>query len=307
MDLDWQIRLAAMHQLRQMQSRGDGLVRAASLNEGFEVNGERIALWNSQRGIWRPRQLNDLGAALTVVTAPRVVGRKPVYDDEVADDQRGWFGYKYEGIDPNAWTNVAVRRAMELRRPIIYLYGITKGVYEPIFPVYVTGDDPAVLTFCLQADQPIDLANPDVISAPLVTPRREYRTVAVKQRVHQHRFRELVLSAYRRRCAVCTLRHTMLLDAAHILPDRDDRGLPEVPNGLALCKIHHSAYDTNIIGISPDLRVHVREDILAEVDGPMLEHGLKAMDGHLIDVPRAADQRPNREFLDERFRLFAAA
>ena len=38
-------------------------------------------------------------------------------------------------------------------------------------------------------------------------PRREYQTVVVKRRVHQHRFRELVLNAYKRRCRICELRH----------------------------------------------------------------------------------------------------
>ena len=38
-------------------------------------------------------------------------------------------------------------------------------------------------------------------------------------------------------------------------------------NVLSLCKIHHAAYDKNILGISPDYQVKVRIDILDEVDG----------------------------------------
>lgn len=306
-DRDWQIRLAAMEQLDLLRDRSGGLVPSARLDEGFEFEGERIGLWSSRMGIWRPKQLNDLGAALTVVTAPRVNGREPVYDDEVAADDRGWFGYRYQGTDPATWTNVAVRRAMELQRPIIYLYGVTKGLYEPIFPVYVTGDDPETLTFTLQADLAIATADPASASIVGAAPRREYRTIAVKQRLHQKRFREMVLSAYRGQCAMCHLRHVNLLDAAHIIADRDDRGLPEVPNGLALCKIHHSAYDENILGIAPDLMVHVREDILHEIDGPMLEYGLKGMAGKRIDVPRVVGLKPKSEFLDERYRRFRAA
>jgi hypothetical protein len=59
------------------------------------------------------------------------------------------------------------------------------------------------------------------------------------------------------------------LDGRHERP-----GLPEVPNGLALCKIHHSAYDVNILGVSPEYRVHIRSDVLREHDGPMLKWGL---------------------------------
>lgn len=296
-----------MSQLELLRRRGDGLVRAADLDEGFQFGGERIALWNSRRGIWRPRQLQHPGAALTIITAPRVVGRKPAYDDEVAAEERAWFGYKYEGTDPNEWTNVAVRKAGELHRPLIYLYGVTKGTYEPLSPAYVTGDDPSSLTFSIEVDTPFAAAEPTEGAFGAFAARREYQTVAVKRRLHQHRFREMVLGAYQRRCSMCHLGHVQLLDAAHIIADHDDRGLPEVPNGLALCKIHHTAYDTNILGISPDLLIHVREDILREIDGPMLEHGLKGMGGKRIVVPRAADLQPKAEYLAERFESFRAA
>lgn len=306
LDRDWQIRLAAMKKMEELRRHGGGLVRAAQLNEGFEFEGERIPLWSSRMGIWRPQQLSKPGAALTIVTAPRVQGRKPAYDDEIAADDRGWFGYKYQGSDPSNWWNVALRTAMELQRPLIYLYGQTKGTYDPILWAYVTDDDPTNLTFRIQ----VDIAATDVTagsSASLLVPRREYQTVAVKRRLHQHRFREMVLSAYGTRCAMCQLGHVQLLDAAHIIPDREDKGLPEVPNGLALCKIHHSAYDANILGVDPDLLIHVREDILREVDGPMLEHGLKGMAHRHIQVPRVQGNRPNIAYLDERFRRFSAA
>jgi predicted restriction endonuclease len=37
--------------------------------------------------------------------------------------------------------------------------------------------------------------------------------------------------------------HAALLDAAHIILDTEPQGEPTVRNGLALCKIHHAAYD----------------------------------------------------------------
>lgn len=116
-----------------------------------------------------------------------------------------------------------------------------------------------------------------------------------------------VLKAYQTQCSMCRLRHSSLLDAAHILPDSDERGKPEVPNGLALCKIHHSAYDTGILGIDPDYRIHLRHDILEEVDGPMPQHGLQEMHHHTIHVPRTKSHRPNPDYLAERFDRFQAA
>jgi len=100
------------------------------------------------------------------------------------------------------------------------------------------------------------------------------------------------------------LRHTELLDAAHIIADSNDEGLPIVPNGLSLCKIHHAAFDKNIIGISPDFIVHIREDILAEVDGPMLKFGIQSLENSHIFLPRNPIEHPDRDRLSERFDEF---
>ena len=80
-----------------------------------------------------------------------------------------------------------------------------------------------------------------------------------------------------------------------------------MPNGLALCKMHHAAYDADILGVAPDYLVHVRRDVLEEDDGPMLRHGLQEMNGHRIILPREAIKRPNQEYLEERFGRFRAA
>ena len=78
-------------------------------------------------------------------------------------------------------------------------------------------------------------------------------------------------------------------------------------NGLALCKIHHAAFDQNILGVRPDLVVEVRRDILAEVDGPMLRHGLQEMAGVTVCAPTRRDARPDRARLKERYEQFRTA
>jgi putative restriction endonuclease len=98
-----------------------------------------------------------------------------------------------------------------------------------------------------------------------------------------------------------------LLDAAHIIADADPRGIASVSNGLSLCKIHHSAFDVNILGVDQDYIVHVREDVLAETDGPMLLHGLQEMQGQKLTVPRTQRLKPDRDRLAERFERFVAA
>jgi putative restriction endonuclease len=99
-----------------------------------------------------------------------------------------------------------------------------------------------------------------------------------------------------------------LLDATHILPDSHPRGEPLVSNGLTLCKLHHAAYDRNILGIRPDLHIEIRSDILAEIDGPILQHGLQGLQGtSLMVVPRRIEDRPDPGYLEERYGEFRRA
>ncbi|MDO3013190.1 hypothetical protein P5V34_04215 [Mycobacteroides abscessus subsp. abscessus] len=113
--------------------------------------------------------------------------------------------------------------------------------------------------------------------------------------------------AYQQQCTVCTLRHGKLLDAAHIIGDHKPNGLPLVQNGLSLCKLHHAAYDTNLLGISPDYAVHINRELMDEVDGPMLRHGLQEMDGRTLALPKRVTDRPSKDRLAERFDEFCAA
>jgi putative restriction endonuclease len=307
LDFDWRIRLAAFARLRELSARRGGPVTSQELSEGFAFEGTQIRLFDSRRGIWRPAQMKDPGAALTIVTAPPKPGKKPPYDDQVGSDQ-DVFVYRYEGKDPSNYTNVAVRLAMQLGRPLIYLYGIEPGLYEPIFPCYVVGDKPGSLSFEVSRDDAAAIALEAGLSPEIVVSiKKAYGTATVKRRLHQDRFRQVVVRAYRTRCAVCAIRHDGLLDAAHILEDRDERGLPEIPNGMALCKIHHAAYDQNILGITPDYLVSIRSDILEEIDGPMLLHGLKEMNEKKILLPSYPGHRPNVDFLAIRYEKFKAA
>jgi putative restriction endonuclease len=255
------------------------------------------------QGIFKPAVLEAV--PLSITTAPEIAGRDRPYEDEINDE--GPILYRYRGTDRNHPDNVGLRRAMELQIPLVHFEGLETGLYFARYPVYIVGDDPAALAFRVLADE-LRGASPEfVLGEPSDDARRKYVTRQTLQRLHQEKFRVQVLRAYLTSCAVCELRHRPLLDAAHILPDKDPRSLPIVPNGLSLCKLHHAALDARIIGIRPDLVVEVRADVLDEIDGPMLEHGLQEMGGRTIKVPRRPDQQPNAAFLEERFELFKRA
>ena len=71
------------------------------------------------------------------------------------------------------------------------------------------------------------------LALPETPLERRYALRSVKQRLNQAFFREAVITAYNGRCALSGLPEPMLLDAAHIVSDKDERlGQPVVPNGI---------------------------------------------------------------------------
>ena len=303
-DRDAAVRLRAFTFLTEQRQRfGEASIPRSILERGFDFDGARVPLIGPQ-GIFKPAVLPEV--PLTITTAPPVEHRERPYDDGFTDG--GFLRYRYRGTDPNHRDNVGLRTAMQRQTPLIYLHGIVQGLYEPAWPVFIVEDHPDALTFIVAIDAQVDAPAAWQVNDPAaLTARRQYVTAVVRQRLHQRGFRERVLRAYQQCCAVCQLRHDELLEAAHILPDIHPFGEPVVPNGLALCKLHHAAFDANIIGVTPDLEVTVRLDVLQEIDGPMLQHGLQGFQGRRIHVPRADHLKPNRDFLAERYALFRRA
>jgi putative restriction endonuclease len=190
---------------------------------------------------------------------------------------------------------------MDLRVPIIYFERVRPNFYVPVFSAYVVGDDPQRRTFAIALDESLTF-----LPNPLTDDTRSYAERVVWQRLHQPMFRARVINAYERSCAVCRLKHPDLLDAAHILPDSSRTGIPVVSNGLALCKIHHAAYDRNLMGITADYEVRINGELLREIDGPMLRHGLHDMHGTAITQPKRRQDRPSKDALAQRFAEFIA-
>ncbi|MBL8097874.1 MAG: HNH endonuclease, partial [Anaerolineales bacterium] len=250
------------------------------------------------QGIFKP-QILDL--PLTITTAP-----KGPYDDYFGSD--GFLLYKYRGIDPNHRDNVGLRKVFELKKPLVYLHGIEPGKYLATYPVYIIGDDQSNLTFKIAVDDAIPVfENVTNISHQISDAKHSYLTANIKVRLQQRSFREKVLDAYKSQCAFCKLKHRELLDASHIIPDNLPEGKSTIENGLSLCKLHHAAYDSFIIGVTPDYVIKVREDILEEEDGPVLQHGLKGLHQTKLILPNSKSHYPSKESLEWRYSRFTRA
>jgi len=300
--MDASIRKAAFDWLSSQSELNSGVFSRGQLSRGFEYAGEYIKLVGP-KGIFKPKSLDSPLSITTIADGP--------YDDSIGTDDL--LHYRYRGNDPNHPDNVGLRELMRTRKPLIYFHALMPGRYYALWPVYVVGDDPNALTFSVAVDDH-NLArlaaseSTDRIADDTETSiRRRYITATARQRVHQAAFRERILEAYQEQCTLCRLRHRELLDAAHIIPDLEEGGEPVVPNGLALCTLHHTAYDAFFLSIRPDYVIEIRRDVMEEVDGPVLKHALQGLHGKSIELPRRAAHRPDRERLEVRHQRFLEA
>jgi putative restriction endonuclease len=301
---DTLMRSAAFEQIRKLGEIHDHLT-ANELKPGFIFENKRVPLVNPQRGIFKPRQMQFL---LSIKTVFPKAGARVWYDDQREVHRQIFEGdetvdYAFMGQNPDAADNRWLREAFENQIPIIYFLGIAPGRYQAILPTFISGWDAKAL----KASVAFGLPDYDTLVLPDNVLERRYALRAVKQRLHQASFREAVINAYNGRCALSGLPETLLLDAAHIISDKDEAlGQPVVPNGIPLSKIHHAAFDAHLIGIDPDYKLHVAERLLVQSDGPMLE-AIKRLNGTMMHLPSRLKDRPDRDRLAVRFERFKVA
>ncbi|QSX00260.1 HNH endonuclease [Haloterrigena alkaliphila] len=130
---------------------------------------------------------------------------------------------------------------------------------------------------------------------PDLTADEEEFTVT-QRRVRSSAFAKRVKAAYDKRCAICgTSREspagTVDIEAAHVYPKREN-GRDHVRNGLALCRLHHWAFDAGWLAVTDDYRVLV-------ADRPDLEgyEEFVRLEGEELTVPADEEKRPHATFL----------
>lgn len=286
------LRERIMAALADRTARNGGVVTRRELS-AFEVDGQEHRLIDISKGIWNPRWMD---VTLSITSTPR-----GPYDDE--DVEGGLLRYRYRAGSMGG-DNTKLRAAVGTGVPLILFRWIADGLYVPVFPVFAVADHPEETSIMVALDESlrfiVDVAHPS-------EDQRRYAERVARVRLHQPEFRGRVIVAYERKCGICLLKHPELLDAAHIVPDGQPQGQPVVPNGVALCKLHHAAYDENLLGIDPDFRVHVNGELLLETDGPMLKHGLQEMHGRSLSLPSRKADRPDPDRLAIRFAEFQRA
>ena len=304
-DPDRQTRMAAFAALDQLVIRHRGRVPWRAIAEGFDDGGRHVHFASRALGIFKPKQMT---AALSVRTTMPRRGRERWYQDQESnrDNTGGLLPYDLARATAGR-TNDHLRAAFERNAPLIYFRGAAEAVYEALWPVWIADFDESKGRALLAALEPAS-AGPPFDSASVVQPEsraREYVVVETTRRNHQAWFSSQTKSAYGYRCALSGLPLRELLVGAHIIPDAED-GPATVPNGICMSTLHHTAFDAHLLGIDPDLRIHVARSVSEGRDGPLLE-SLKHLHSGTLSVPQESHLQPDRTFLERRFAQFEAA
>jgi len=139
----------------------------------------------------------------------------------------------------------------------------------------------------------------DAIKQAIGLPYETGRTIGIVRRgIRDPRFREEVLRAYERRCAICGYDGRLAdlplgIEAAHI-KWYAWHGPDQVENGVALCSFHHVALDAGALGFNDDLRILVSCDVNGQT---MVEELLYRFVGRRLRLPQASFPPPARNYV----------
>ena len=134
-NVDDRVRARAFEFLRQQTELHGEILSHAVLSQGFEFDGRRVPLLGPQ-GIFKPAVLPEM--PLSIMTKTVVEGEARPYEDGMGPD--GLLRYRYRGTDAAHRDNVGLRLAMRRGVPLVYLFGVTRGRYMPVWPVFIVRD-----------------------------------------------------------------------------------------------------------------------------------------------------------------------
>ncbi len=113
------------------------------------------------------------------------------------------------------------------------------------------------------------------------------------------KFREKILRAYERKCAVCgfniRLKNKLVaVEAAHI--KWHHYGGPDIENnGVALCTMHHKLYDKGVFTIDESYKILVSEDAFGDIG---FEEWLMRFHRNTIRVPIRTEYYPSKKYMN---------
>jgi len=143
--------------------------------------------------------------------------------------------------------------------------------------------------------------NPDAVNdthIATITAERQITVFNVKKKIRNNSFKSRILTSYSNRCAFCSVQ-LKLIDAAHIVPVQYD-GTDETSNGIALCALHHRAYDKNLVTFNEEYQILYNEKEFKTLKEIGLDGGADKFVEDLraiINLPPTINDRPHIEYI----------
>ncbi len=278
-------------------------------DKGFAV---RIYIWNCTHGGGSARSEDEYRVQLTSVV-PKVVpgeftlilGWHPGYEVFVAFDIRKHNGQATQS--PSIQINEATLLSAHTHAFAIYhrQNGEIAVAFRPEFLV-----DYAINSSSLhatgEAENDLSLLNSldTLTEAQIVSVQNNDRKVILTQIARRYRaadFRKRVLGAYKHRCAACGVQ-LELVDAAHIIPVVASSSTDETKNGIALCKLHHAAFDRNLMSFDEQYKIEISDSEIDRLSTGNLVGGLLKFKQHLrsaIILPNDTRDYPLPQYISE--------
>jgi putative restriction endonuclease len=144
--------------------------------------------------------------------------------------------------------------------------------------------------------------NPDEVNdaeIATVTVERQTAVVSVKKKIRDNSFKSRILTSYSNKCAFCGVQ-LKLIDAAHIVPVQHD-GTDETSNGIALCALHHRAFDRNLVTFNGDYQIIYNQNQFDKLREIGLDGGADKFVDDLravIHLPPTVTDRPHVDYVN---------
>lgn len=293
---------SAFNRVKELESLFGDTIPAAEIRKGFRIDGESILLENQVKGIFKPRQMKK-GVLSIKTTKPRD-GLVNIYSDQLKDD--GFYHYSLQTGNPRTGSNQYLWQSKELCQPFIYFHAVAPAVYKALWPCFIKEIFPekgysvvsvGKVSQSKRNDREFEYTIADEIESRYLVRESNFR-------LHQASFRHNVLKAYQNKCSITGLPIPKLIEAAHIISDKEIGPMQTVSNGIALSRLHHKAYDSHMLGIDPDYKIHLGREFERLERSDVISNYFIIYKGTKISIPNSNQLKPNKDYLARRFESF---
>lgn len=312
-ELDQRIRQAVFAHVRKLVAK-KGFLTKKQLRQKLSSSvcgGKRFSLIHPQWAGYKPKQMSHLLSLLSTRRGS-VIYDIPIPEPPTQGDVDSTDYLLIKGQSPDYFRNRYLRDAGAHGVPILFFLEIDRQCFVPTRAIIKSWKPKERRVELVFSSLDSSVENLDDATNDLnhrYDSNHRFIVAKRKQRLHQYQFRRDLIKAYGGRCAISGLSVPELLEAAHIIPDYHVDSQPIVSNGLLLSKIHHAAFDANLIGITGAYHVKVSKRLLQQDSGSsdLLTLWKKINNKRIRFLPRREKDWPNEKFLKKRYKEFQAA